>query len=184
MLYSFDDGSAKGKRTTQYFEMFCNRGIYHDGWFACSRFGLPWEPSTRAADFTKAPWELYNIEEDFSQANDLAAKNPDEAQGAPSQVPGGSEKYDVLPLDPRWTERFDPKIRVSGEPPTSGRTSATTSGCRNRSVRSSSRADTHHCRANCSTKRRRRRGRLRRLILCRLVAVRERQQATLPLHLL
>ncbi|MCI0357708.1 MAG: arylsulfatase, partial [Planctomycetaceae bacterium] len=55
MVYTFEDAQAKDRHTTQYFEIFCNRAIYHDGWVACSQFGLPWDPSTRAADFTKAP---------------------------------------------------------------------------------------------------------------------------------
>jgi arylsulfatase len=118
MLYSFNNANAKGTRTTQYFEMFCNRAIYHDGWVACSQFGLPWDPSTRAADFTKAPWQLYHIDEDFSQANDLAAKNPAKLKELQARFLEEAKKYNVLPLDPRWTERFDPKIRVAGVPPT------------------------------------------------------------------
>ena len=50
MLYSFDDAKAKDRRTTQYFEMSRNRAIYHDGWVACSRFGVPWEPRARRRD--------------------------------------------------------------------------------------------------------------------------------------
>ncbi len=72
MLYSFDDAKANGRRTTQYFEMFCNRAIYHDGWVACSHFGTPWDTASRTGDFLKAPWELYNVAEDFGQADDLA----------------------------------------------------------------------------------------------------------------
>ncbi len=57
--------------------MICNRAIYHDGWVACSHFGTPWDAASRGGDFLKAPWELYHIEEDFSQANDLADQNPE-----------------------------------------------------------------------------------------------------------
>jgi arylsulfatase len=119
MRYSFDKADANGMRTTQYFEMFCNRAIYHEGWVACSQFGLPWDPSTRAADFTKAPWELYNIEDDFSEANNLAAKEPEKLKALQARFLEEAKKYDVLPLDPRWTVRFDPTLRESGEPKTS-----------------------------------------------------------------
>lgn len=77
MVYSFDDAGARGRRTTQYFELATNRAIYHDGWVACSRYGLPWMTAGRGDGFETAPWELYNVEEDFSQADDVAAKHPE-----------------------------------------------------------------------------------------------------------
>lgn len=119
MAYTFEDKDAKGKRTTQYFEMFCNRALYHDGWIACSHFGNPWDTNSRSGDFNKAPWELYNLEEDFSQANNLAAKNPEKLKALQEKFLEEAKKYDVLPLDPRFAERFDPKLRVGGTPPTS-----------------------------------------------------------------
>ncbi len=119
MLYSFDDATAKDRLTTQYFEMKCNRAIYHDGWVACSRFGAPWVRTDRGDDFSNAPWELYNIEEDFSQANDLAAKEPEKLKALQAKFVEEAKKYNVFPLDPRFSERFDPKLRVGGEPPTS-----------------------------------------------------------------
>jgi arylsulfatase A-like enzyme len=119
MLYSFDDANAKDRRTTQYFEMFCNRAIYKDGWVACSHFGTPWDNTSRSGNFLDAPWELYNIEEDFSQANDLAEKNPDTLKQLQATFLEEAEKYNVLPLDPRFTERLDPKVRETGVPPTS-----------------------------------------------------------------
>jgi arylsulfatase A-like enzyme len=77
MVYSFDDAKAKGHRGTQYFEMFGNRALYHDGWIAVCRHGrLPWV-TQGSYDFANAKWELYNIDDDFSEANDLATKNPD-----------------------------------------------------------------------------------------------------------
>ena len=69
-------------------------------------------------DFLKAPWELYNIDEDFSQANDLAAKEPAKLKELQAMFLEEAKKYDVLPLDPRFAERLDPKLRESGEPPT------------------------------------------------------------------
>jgi arylsulfatase len=70
-------------------------------------------------DFVTAPWELYNIEEDFSQANDLAATNPSKLKELQATFLKEAKKYDVFPLDPRFSERFDPKLRMAGEPKTS-----------------------------------------------------------------
>ena len=63
--YTFDDAKAKSRRTTQYFEMFVNRGIYHDGWMASALSFAPWQPIRGAFDPDKQKWELYNIDEDF-----------------------------------------------------------------------------------------------------------------------
>lgn len=119
MRYSFDNAKAKGKRKTQYFEMFTHRAIYNDGWVACSRSGVPWETGGRTLEELKnATWELYNIEKDFSQANDLAEKRPDKLKELKAKFVQEAKKYDVFPLDPRLSERFDPKLRVTGEPKT------------------------------------------------------------------
>ena len=82
MLYPFTDANAPARKKTQYFENNASRGIYHDGWFACA-FGpfVPWDtPSTAARlkgwDANKDVWELYDLSKDFSQADDLAAKEP------------------------------------------------------------------------------------------------------------
>ncbi|MGE0605901.1 MAG: arylsulfatase [Pirellulales bacterium] len=119
MAYSFDDAKAQSRRTTQYFELATNRAIYHNGWMACSRYGLPWVTLGRNMDFEKAPWELYNIDEDFSQADDLAAKMPEKLKELQARFVEEGRKYDVFPLDPRFSERFDPSFRVSGKPKTS-----------------------------------------------------------------
>jgi len=88
MAYTFNDAAAKGRLLTQYFEIMGSRGIYHDGWFACA-FGprAPWLPGLPKGFFDKEgklawtpdrdKWELYNLEEDWSQANDLADKMPE-----------------------------------------------------------------------------------------------------------
>ena len=78
MVYTFDDAKAPSKHTTQYFEMFANRAIYHDGWVAATTplvaaVGERGKP-VDAIDGYK--WELYNVSEDFSEANDLADKEP------------------------------------------------------------------------------------------------------------
>jgi arylsulfatase len=119
MMYSFDDAKAKSHRTTQYFEMLGNRAIYNDGWVACSRFGVPWNVVGREGDLLNAPWELYNIEDDFSEADDLAAKNPEKLKLLQALFVEEAKKYNVFPLDSRFSERGDPRNRASGEPPSS-----------------------------------------------------------------
>lgn len=118
MRYSFEDGSAPDRRTTQYFELATNRAIYHDGWVACSRFGVPWQTAGRGPGFEDAPWELYHVEEDFSQAHDLAAQMPEKLRALQEVFAAEARRYQVYPLDPRFSERMDPKLRVAGEPPT------------------------------------------------------------------
>ena len=82
LAYTFDDATAEGRLLTQYFEIMGSRGVYHKGWFA-SAFGprIPWVAgsSKGIADWTPDDdnWELYNLEEDWSQANDLAQKMPE-----------------------------------------------------------------------------------------------------------
>lgn len=102
----FDDASATSKRTTQYFELGCNRGLYHDGWMASCPSFVPWDPNRSGWDPDAAPWELYNIKEDFSQANDLAAKEPERLRRMQDMWWVEAAKYSVLPLDWRLSERF------------------------------------------------------------------------------
>jgi arylsulfatase len=116
MVYSFDDAQAKDNRKTQYFELATNRAIYHDGWVACAKYGLPWEVAGRGDDFITAPWELYNVNEDFSQSNNLAAKEPAKLRELQAIFLEEAKKYGVFPLDPRFSERMDPKLRIAGEP--------------------------------------------------------------------
>jgi arylsulfatase len=103
MAYTFDaaNATAPSKRDTQYFEMFCNRGIYHDGWYACTTPPFaPWLMGTNVMPpVNDYKWELYNITEDFSQANDLAAKNPDKLKEMQALFLTEAAKYQVLPLD-------------------------------------------------------------------------------------
>ncbi|HVL13575.1 MAG TPA: arylsulfatase [Gemmata sp.] len=120
MRYTFDDANAKGKRTTQYFELGTNRAIYHDGWVACARTGLPWVTLGKTLEMMEAaPWELYNVEQDFSQADDLATKEPEKLKALKAKFLEEAKTYGVFPLDPRFSERMDPKLRVAGTPPTS-----------------------------------------------------------------
>ena len=104
---TFWDAKAKSKRRTQYFELGCNRGLYHDGWMASSPSFVPWDPNRAEWNPDKAPWELYNIEEDFSQADDLAEIFPEKLRQLQDMWWVEAAKYNVLPLDWRATERFN-----------------------------------------------------------------------------
>jgi arylsulfatase len=109
MNYSFNDAKAADTRKTQYFEMTGNRAIYHDGWFAGTIHRAPWETTPRRP-LTEDIWELYNVNEDFSQANDLAAKEPAKLEELKKLFMEEAVKYHVLPIDDRSIERFDPVI--------------------------------------------------------------------------
>ncbi|SDF14129.1 arylsulfatase [Terriglobus roseus] len=75
--FTFEDAKAPSRHKTQYFEIACNRGLYHDGWMASSPSFVPWESNRPNWDPDTAQWELYKLDEDFSQANDLAKKYPE-----------------------------------------------------------------------------------------------------------
>jgi arylsulfatase len=111
MAYTWDkaNATAPSKRTTQYFEMFGNRALYQDGWIAATTPpAAPWLMGT-----TKLPevvngykWELYNIAEDYSENDDLAAKMPDKLRAMQEQFLVEAEKYHVFPLDNSILERM------------------------------------------------------------------------------
>jgi len=109
MNYSFDNAAAPDTRKTQYFEMIGNRAIYHEGWFAGTIHKAPWEGKPRRP-LAEDIWELYNINEDFSQANNLAEKNPEKLEELKKKFMEEAVKYNVLPIDDRSIERFDPVI--------------------------------------------------------------------------
>ena len=115
MVYSFDDANAHGRRNVQYFEMFGNRALYHDGWIASVRHGrLPWVTGLGStATFDQDKWELYDLTQDFSQDDDLAAKHPEKLTALEDEFWVEAEKYQVLPLDDRLTERVNPALRPS-----------------------------------------------------------------------
>ena len=108
--FSLDDGEAKSLRKTQYFELACNRGLYHDGWMASSPSFVPWDPNRSSFDLDKAPWELYKIDEDFSQANDLAERYPEKLRELQDLWWVEAAKYNVLPLDWRATIRMNAEL--------------------------------------------------------------------------
>jgi arylsulfatase len=110
MVYTWDKDNARAPstRTTQYFEMFGNRAIYHDGWIAATTPPAPpW-----LMGLTKMPnvlngyaWELYNIANDYSEYNNLAASMPDKLRGLQEIFLVEAEKYNVFPLDNSVVER-------------------------------------------------------------------------------
>jgi arylsulfatase A-like enzyme len=108
MMYLFDkaNANAPSNRKTQYFEMIANRGIYNDGWYANTTppHG-PWilnAPLPAPEDYK---WELYNLTEDYTQANDLAAKMPDKLKQMQKIFDQEAKKYQVYPLDNRTFAR-------------------------------------------------------------------------------
>jgi len=123
MVYTFDDAKAASRHTIQYFEMFGNRALYDDGWFARTIHRAPWEPKPRAA-LLNDKWELYDSRTDFSLANDLAAKNQAKLKELQDLFMKEAVKYNVLPIDDRLIERMNAKI--AGRPDLMGdRTSLT-----------------------------------------------------------
>jgi arylsulfatase A-like enzyme len=111
MRYSFDHAKAAERHETQYFEMVCNRGIYHKGWTAATRHGNPpWVVVGKQPSLADDVWELYDTTKDWSQANDLAAKMPDKLAELQRLFDLEASKYNVFPLDDRKAERTNPDI--------------------------------------------------------------------------
>jgi arylsulfatase len=98
---SFTDPSAKSRHTVQYFEKVGNRGIYKEGWWAGARHVVPWaSQAERAKEIGQHPWELYNLEQDYSQAHDLAAKNPEKLKELVELFDKEAKRNNVYPLAP------------------------------------------------------------------------------------
>ena len=108
MRYSFDGAAEADRRETQYFEMFCNRGIYHEGWTAVTRHSTPWVIAELPA-LEDDVWELYGPD-DWSQAKDLAAEMPEKLAELQQLWLQEARKYNVLPLDDRRIERFNSEL--------------------------------------------------------------------------
>jgi arylsulfatase A-like enzyme len=107
MRYAFDDHGAAERRTRQYFEMLCNRGIYDDGWTAVTRHSTPWVFVSELPPFAEDIWELYDTNTDWSQAHDLAAEMPAKLEELKALFMEEARKYNVLPLDDRRVERLN-----------------------------------------------------------------------------
>jgi arylsulfatase len=121
--YSFDDAKAPERHTTQYFEMFTNRGIYHEGWTACTKHAVPWVMSGAFPKFEDDVWELY-APDDWSQANNIAASNPAKLKELQQLFLLEGAKYNVFPLDDRKSERANSDL--AGRPDLmAGRTTMT-----------------------------------------------------------
>ena len=129
MVYTWDKANANAptRHTTQYFEMLGNRAIYHDGWMAATTpVTLPWELSSAPPPdvITGYKWELYNVKEDPTEFNDLAAKMPDKVKEMQDLFYSEAKKYNVLPLDNSTLARWNtPRPSL-----TAGRTVFTYSG--------------------------------------------------------
>ena len=129
MTYTWDKANANAptRHTTQYFEMLGNRAIYHDGWVATTTPAtLPWELSTATPPdvITGYNWELYNVQEDPTQFNDLATRMPEKLKQMQALFYLEAKKYNVLPLDNSTLARWNtPRPSL-----TAGRTVFTYSG--------------------------------------------------------
>jgi arylsulfatase A-like enzyme len=110
-LSTFASATAPEVRRTQYFEMLGNRAIYKDGWIAATRHGIPWMTAGQATGFDSDVWELYNIAEDFSEANNVAAQYPAKLKELQAAFDVEADKYNVFPLDDRFAQRVDPNMR-------------------------------------------------------------------------
>jgi hypothetical protein len=111
MAYSFEDAGAAERHTTQYFEMFCNRGIYHQGWTAVTRHSVPWlMVGHEWPALDEDVWELYDTNSDWTQARNLAAEQPEKLRDLQRLFLIEAAKYNVLPLDDRGIERAVPEI--------------------------------------------------------------------------
>jgi arylsulfatase A-like enzyme len=123
MAYSFNDANAAERHTIQYFEMFGNRALYYNGWYARTIHRAPWEVSN-LPPLEDDVWDLYNTREDFSLVNNLASKYPEKLEEMKSLFMWQAEKYHVLPIDDRVIVRMN--AEVAGRPDImAGRTSLT-----------------------------------------------------------
>jgi hypothetical protein len=113
MTYSFDEATAADRRETQYFEMFVNRGIYFKGWTAVTRHSTPWVFQSNLPAFEDDVWELY-APDDWTQAHDLSTEQPERLHELQRLFLIEAVKHNVLPLDDRRVERFNPE--TAGRP--------------------------------------------------------------------
>lgn len=124
MAYTFDDAAAKDRHTTQYFEMFGNRAIYHNGMWARTLHKAPWEPKGRRPLDDDSAWELFDLSKDFSLVNNLAATQPGKLEELKELFLSEASKNFALPLDDRVFERVNAEL-VGRPDLMAGRTSLT-----------------------------------------------------------
>jgi arylsulfatase A-like enzyme len=117
MKYTFDNAAASPVAKTQFFDNNGSRGIYQDGWYACT-FGplRPWIPAQKGLDQwdSKADvWELYNLNEDFSQANDLAAQEPERLKNMQALFLEQAKENKNLPIGAGIWLRLHPEDAIT-----------------------------------------------------------------------
>ena len=117
---TFTNKDAPEFRKTQYFEVFSNRAIYNDGWVATHQHTLPWRQDV-APGYGNEKWELYNIDKDFAEAQDVSAMYPEKLKELKILFDKEAQKNDVYPLDDRGAAR----LAVPKPSPTAGRTKFT-----------------------------------------------------------
>ncbi len=125
LAYTFKDAKATEQHNVQYFEMFGNRALYQDGWFARTIHREAWKQKP-ATTLQNDKWELYNTNKDFSLANDLASKNADKLKEMQDLFMKEAEKYHVLPIDDRVLERTNAELM--GRPTVMGNRNTVTYG--------------------------------------------------------
>ena len=127
MAYTFTDPDADERHTTQYFEIFGNRGIYDHGWTAVTVQRAPWLMATRGIESTplaESTWELYDTRSDWSQSRDLAAERPEILERLKIKFIAEAARYNVLPLDDSTVGRQSGRANRPPHP-MSGRSSIT-----------------------------------------------------------
>lgn len=108
MMYAFDDDKAPERHETQYFEIFCNRSIYHKGWTAVTKHRNPWQlVGVKMVPFDEDVWELYS-DKDWTQSKDLSKEMPEKLEELKRLFLIEATRYKVLPLDDRTAERMNP----------------------------------------------------------------------------
>ena len=152
LAYTFAEAKAPGQKHTQYFENNGSRGIYHDGWYACA-FGplIPWltvSPGLGTWDSTEDVWELYHLENDFSQADDLAAKEPQRLADLQALFLKEAKENLVFPIGAGIWLRLHPEDRTKSSYTSWHFDSTTTrdAGVRGARVRSREQPCFHRCR--------------------------------------
>lgn len=110
MRPSFVDSKAPENHTTQYFAVFGNRGIYHNGWMASTVHNVPWLFNQKLPSLVDDKWELYNLNTDFTQSKDLAKKYPQKLEELKKIFDSVAIKNKVFPIDDRKAERIFPAI--------------------------------------------------------------------------
>jgi hypothetical protein len=129
MVYTFDNAKAPERHKTQYFEMFGNRAIYHDGWLARTIHRAPWQTSAQKPLLSDV-WDLYDVRNDFSLSANVAAAQPAKLKQMQALFMKEAEKYHVLPIDDRTIERTNPALAGRQMFSVTARPSLSTKGCR------------------------------------------------------